>query len=146
MYMSEIDHKRDVNQMLLFSTAEFGVERVLNRASIAKSFCGEFVTEIFSLTTTLFVNSLHQLVTIQSCPRNGFKNLCSTTEEWSWEDIHGITLPLLCESDRREWSTANTWVRMSWEWRYILCTTGTPPYMAPKFLSYLGSGGQSTAG
>ena len=32
-----------LNQMLIFFTADFGVARVLDRASIAKSFCGEFI-------------------------------------------------------------------------------------------------------
>ena len=38
----ETVHKRDVQSDAVFSTADFGVARVLDRASIAKSFCGKF--------------------------------------------------------------------------------------------------------
>ena len=37
--------------MLFFFTADFGVARVLDRASIAKSFCGEFMI-LFSAVTS----------------------------------------------------------------------------------------------
>ena len=50
----------DVESDAVFLTADFGVARVLDRASIAKSFCGKLITP-FSAVLEL----LHEMVYLQ---------------------------------------------------------------------------------
>ena len=53
--------------MLIFFTADFGVARVLDRASIAKSFCGEFMIS-FSAVTSRSSGTITLLYILPSMP------------------------------------------------------------------------------